>query len=97
MERQGQIEYLGHTTFVWSNPVSLDTSDLMALRAQPLVDQYRRELAAHDGMQTIVRVDRLDPSKNIADGFEAYDLMLEDEEGSGRQRRRQPSHGKLRL
>jgi hypothetical protein len=27
----------------------------------------------------------------------AIDLMLEDEEGHGRQRRRQPSHGKLRL
>jgi trehalose 6-phosphate synthase len=77
MERQGQVEYLGHTTFVWSNPVSLDTSDLMALRAQPIVDQYRRELTASEGVQTIVRVDRLDPSKNIADGFEAYDLLLD--------------------
>ena len=27
----------------------------------------------------------------------AIDLMLEDEEGGTRQRRRQPSHGKLRL
>ena len=27
----------------------------------------------------------------------AIDLMLEDEEGHGRQRCRQPSHGKLRL
>ena len=27
----------------------------------------------------------------------AIDLLLEDEEGRGRQRRRQPSHGKLRL
>jgi hypothetical protein len=27
----------------------------------------------------------------------AIDLLLEDEEGHGRQRRRQPSHGKLRL
>jgi len=27
----------------------------------------------------------------------AIDLMLEDEDGNGRQRRRQPSHGKLRL
>jgi len=27
----------------------------------------------------------------------AIDLMLEDEEGHTRQRRRQPSHGKLRL
>ena len=27
-------------------------------------------------VSTIVRVDRLDPSKNVADGFEAYDLLL---------------------
>ena len=77
MERQGRVEYLGQTAFIWSNPVSLDTSDLMALRTQPIVDQYRRELAADDNIQAIVRVDRLDPSKNVADGFEAFDLLLE--------------------
>jgi trehalose 6-phosphate synthase len=76
LERQGEIEYLGQTTFVWSNPVSLDTAELTALRSQASVEQTRRRLMVPSGMQTIVRVDRLDPSKNIADGFEAFDLLL---------------------
>jgi trehalose 6-phosphate synthase len=76
LERQGEVEYLGHTTFIWSNPVSLDSSELMAIRAQPLLEHFRRAFQ-EDGVKTIVRVDRLDPSKNIADGFEAYDLLLQ--------------------
>jgi trehalose 6-phosphate synthase len=77
LERQGEIEYLGHTTFVWSNPVSLDARELDTLRATPSIEQYRRALEASDGVKTIVRVDRLDPSKNVADGYEAFDLMLQ--------------------
>jgi trehalose 6-phosphate synthase len=76
IERQGSIEYLGQTTFVWSNPVSIDVSDLMVLRASPTLEHYRRALAAPPDVSTILRVDRMDPSKNIADGFEAYDLLL---------------------
>ena len=76
IERQGSIEYLGQTTFVWSNPVSIDVSDLMVLRASPTLEHYRRALIASPGVSTILRVDRMDPSKNIADGFEAYDLLL---------------------
>ena len=77
MERQGEIEYLGNTTFIWSNPVSLDCREMETLRATPTLDQYRQAFAAPAGMKTIVRVDRLDPSKNVADGFEAFDLMLQ--------------------
>jgi trehalose 6-phosphate synthase len=77
LERQGQVDYLGQTTFVWSNPVSLDVSELTALRASPLLEHYSDSLRAPAGVQTIVRVDRLDPSKNVADGFEAFDLLLE--------------------
>ncbi len=77
LERQGEVEYLGQTTFVWSNPVSLDSSELTSLRAQPTLEQYRLALEAPEDMKTIVRVDRLDPSKNIADGFEAFDLLLQ--------------------
>jgi trehalose 6-phosphate synthase len=76
LERQGEVDYLGQTTFVWSNPVTLDSSELRSLREQPAMAQYRQALAAPEGIKTIVRVDRLDPSKNVADGFEAYDLLL---------------------
>jgi trehalose 6-phosphate synthase len=76
LERQGEIEFLGHTTFVWSNPVSLDSRELESLRATPAFEQYRRGFEPTDGMKTIVRVDRLDPSKNVADGYEAFDLLL---------------------
>ena len=77
LERQGETEYLGHTTFVWSNPVSLDSRELEALRATPTVQEYSRSFEAAPGVKTIVRVDRLDPSKNVADGYEAFDLLLQ--------------------
>jgi trehalose 6-phosphate synthase len=75
-ERQGCIEHLGQTTFVWANPISVDAAELRALRQSPELSQYREALAAPAGVKTIVRVDRLDPAKNVADGFEAYEFML---------------------
>ena len=87
-ERQGSVEYLGQTTFVWSNPISVDVSDLQGLRSAPALEDYRRALEASHEVSTIVRVDRLDPSKNVADGFEAYDLLL---------RRNPQLHGKVRF
>jgi trehalose 6-phosphate synthase len=76
LERQGSVEYLGQTTFVWSNPVSVDVSEMAMLRASPTLEHYRQGLATSSDVATIVRVDRMDPSKNVADGFEAYDLLL---------------------
>ena len=88
LERQGEMEYLGQTTFVWSNPVSLDVRELDTLRATPTLEHYRQAFEAPDGIKTIVRVDRLDPSKNVADGYEAFDLLLQ----------RDPKlHGKVRF
>jgi trehalose 6-phosphate synthase len=76
MERQGSVEYLGQTSFVWANPISVDFSELEEMRASELMQKFRKELAAPEGVRTIVRVDRLDPSKNVTDGFEAYDMLL---------------------
>jgi trehalose 6-phosphate synthase len=75
-ERQGSIDYLGQTTFVWANPISVDASELRGLRQSVELNKHRHALAAPAGVKTIVRVDRLDPAKNVADGFEAYELML---------------------
>jgi trehalose 6-phosphate synthase len=77
LERQGEVEYLGHTTFIWSNPVSLDVQEMDTLRSSTMFHDYQDAFRAPEAMKTIVRVDRLDPSKNIADGFEAFDLLLE--------------------
>jgi trehalose 6-phosphate synthase len=89
LERQGSVEYLGQTTFVWSNPISVDAMELETLRRSKALQTYRESFAAvPEYLRTIVRVDRLDPSKNVADGFEAFDLLL----------RRHPNlHGKVRF
>jgi trehalose 6-phosphate synthase len=76
LERQGSVEYLGQTTFVWSNPVSIDVSEMAMLRASPTLQHYVQSLETSPDVQTILRVDRMDPSKNVLDGFEAYDLLL---------------------
>ena len=88
LTRQGSVDYLGQTTFVWSNPISVDAEELTELRGSETLKTYREALIAPEGVQTIVRVDRLDPSKNVADGFEAYDLLL---------RRHPELHGKVRF
>jgi trehalose 6-phosphate synthase len=88
MERQGEVDYLGQTTFVWSNPVSLDSREIETLRSSSTVESYREAFAAPEGVKTIVRVDRLDPSKNVADGYEAFDLLLQ---------RNPRLHGKVRF
>ena len=77
LEREGMVERAGGRTYVWSNPISVDVAELEAQRALPLLAEYRGALAAAEDVQTIVRVDRLDPSKNVAAGFEAFDLLLD--------------------
>lgn len=70
--------YVGHSegeTFVWCNPISVDAARLKALAATDDMKRCRAELD-EPGLQTILRVDRLDPSKNVLRGFEAFDLML---------------------
>src|SRR5690606_21017911 len=51
IERQGEVEYLGQTTFVWSNPVSLDVRELETLRSTPAVAHYRKTFEAPEGMK----------------------------------------------
>lgn len=58
-------------------PISIDIASLEAIAASDDCTGHLRELDEKVGdRQLIVRVDRTDPSKNIARGFMAYDLML---------------------
>ncbi|HLF71535.1 MAG TPA: trehalose-6-phosphate synthase [Dehalococcoidia bacterium] len=73
----GTVEFQGHTTRVWANGISVDPEELEEASASPEFSRYRYLLRPERGQKTIVRVDRLDPTKNVVRGFEAYALLLE--------------------
>lgn len=75
--RRGTVSFRGRTTHVRSFPISVDAAGLMQFAKSPQVDEYRRRLEPLLGEQTIVRVDRSEPSKNIIRGLRAWELFLE--------------------
>jgi trehalose 6-phosphate synthase len=58
-------------------PASVDPGALRGLVRGPAVVEARGRLAPRPGEQTIIRVDRLDPSKNQIAGFQAFERLLE--------------------
>lgn len=68
----------GRETRVWANGISVDPEELEEAAATPEFSRYRYLLRPSPGQKTIVRVDRLDVSKNVYKGFEAYAKMLQD-------------------
>ena len=69
----------GHTVRARAYPISIDVLDLQtrADRSQTVRD-HRYRLRGRAGDQTIVRVDRIEPSKNILRGFDAFELLLKE-------------------
>lgn len=76
------VRHHGRLTTVHAYPISIDTSELQRLARSPRVREYEERIRPLCSEQTIVRVDRMEPSKNILRGFKAYDLLL----------RRHPEH-----
>ncbi|MDP8921874.1 MAG: trehalose-6-phosphate synthase, partial [Chloroflexota bacterium] len=58
-------------------PISVDVDGVRALTADPSFLAHRARFAAADTERTIVRVDRLDPTKNVVRGFRAFERLLE--------------------
>jgi trehalose 6-phosphate synthase len=73
----GEVRYGRHTTTVWSNPISVDAWGLREEVASEDARPYREAIRPESGEKLIVRVDRLDPSKDVAGGFRAYERLLE--------------------
>jgi len=71
------LTYQGRTTHVKVYPISVDVDHLRDLADSPACERYRSKLGARRGQFTFVRVDRLEPSKNLVRGFEAYRSLLE--------------------
>jgi len=73
----GRVWYRNHATHVRDFPISIDVEGLRQLAAAPEVTEYRTEIQEFvEGRQLILRVDRIEPSKNIVRGFQAFEEML---------------------
>jgi trehalose 6-phosphate synthase len=76
--KKGQVRYKKHTTLVRDFPISIDTEAIRRLAKTEEVTEQRAELEASMGTcQVILRIDRIEPSKNIVRGFLAFEEMLE--------------------
>jgi trehalose 6-phosphate synthase len=71
------VEHQGHATRVVAQPIGVDPAEFERLREDPGVLEREAALAAGRPEQLVLRVDRIDPSKNIVRGFRAFGLLLE--------------------
>jgi len=74
---QQAVQLNGHVLQVRAYPVSVDVNGLKKLVSSARVREDEQRLRRLCGEQTIVRVDRVEPSKNIVRGFRAFDALLE--------------------
>lgn len=65
-----------HVVQIKAYPISVDVATLNKLVTSPRLKEYVEKLRPLLGEQTIVRVDRVEPSKNIVRGFRAFDTLL---------------------
>jgi trehalose 6-phosphate synthase len=73
---EGAVVRRGRLTRVRTYPVSVDVERLRSQTLSLDFARYRKCLRRLAGKHTIVRVDRLDPSKNILGGLDAFELLL---------------------
>jgi trehalose 6-phosphate synthase len=76
--KRRRVWYRNHATHVRDFPISIDVAELRKLAQSQEVTQHRSEIQNFvDTRQLIVRIDRIEPSKNIVRGFRAFEEMLE--------------------
>jgi trehalose 6-phosphate synthase len=75
--RQQTVQVNNHIVRVKAYPISVDVAGLKKTISSAKCQEYEEKLRPLCGEQTIVRVDRCEPSKNIVRGFRAFDTLLE--------------------
>ena len=76
--KQGKVRFRNHITHVRDFPISIDVNGLKKFAQTAEVSSYRDQLLQlHGDWQIILRIDRIEPSKNIVRGFQAFDELLE--------------------
>jgi trehalose 6-phosphate synthase len=73
-----KVWFRDHATYVRDFPISIDVDALKEMARDPQVYEYYDQLTEHQGDQkTILRIDRIEPSKNIVRGFQSFNEMLD--------------------
>jgi trehalose 6-phosphate synthase len=76
--RRGRVWFKNHATHVRDFPISIDVDALRQLAGSEEVAEHCREIEEIVGERKLVlRIDRIEPSKNIVRGFLAFEEMLE--------------------
>lgn len=76
--RNRRVRYRSHDTIIRDFPISIDVNAIEAMSETEEVNEYQKEISRQvDGKKMILRVDRLEPSKNIIRGFQAYESLQE--------------------
>lgn len=70
------VDWQNRRVLVRAYPISIDVHEVEQLAASEEAQNSMEKLQPLKGEYTIVRVDRLEPSKNIVRGFMAYDGLL---------------------
>lgn len=79
-----EVDYKKHTILIDDHlvtvkayPISVDVANLLRTVQSSWAKGYEEKLRPLCNGKTIVRVDRMEPSKNIVRGFRAFDLLLQ--------------------
>ena len=75
--RERSVTYNGRVTLVRNYPISIDVNEVRQIADSPRAIEHDERIRPLLGKQTIVRVDRAEPSKNIIRGFLAYETLLD--------------------
>ncbi|HYM52176.1 MAG TPA: trehalose-6-phosphate synthase, partial [Candidatus Dormibacteraeota bacterium] len=67
----------GHVARVRHYPISIDVEATRRVATSRAAQRHAERLVAGSGERIIVRVDRLEPSKNILRGFAAFEALLQ--------------------
>jgi trehalose 6-phosphate synthase len=74
----GRVWYRNHATNVRDFPISIDVKSLRKFsESEEVADQRKALLEQYGDRQLILRIDRIEPSKNIVRGFQSFDELLE--------------------
>jgi trehalose 6-phosphate synthase len=76
--RRGWVWHRNHVSYVRDFPISIDVSSVKGISQDDAISEYYKELKDIVGdRQLILRIDRIEPSKNITRGFIAFEEMLQ--------------------